>query len=253
MSLKHTPQRFAEQGQLLELQPKENCVTSLFSLLSTAHHLTELQIRLGHCLVVVLLSQLCHLTLPRGDSTPEPPSQNGCKEHRMWPRGLRKGSHRMAPSRPCRSSRHAVHPHTEHKFNSTHSPVKYNTHTSNESYSCCGNHNFKISDSSTLKKTNKKIVRQQVTFSHNFVFFKPRSVLFCCFIQEGKQKKEWTCQSAFLCCSDMRCDVPVNVYLKGLPGTGCVQAPKHTTLNHSQHACVSRTAHLARITIQNDS
>lgn len=101
----------------------------------------------------------------------------------------RKGPPRMAPSRPCRSSHRAVHPHTGHKFRSIHRPVKYNTHTSTESYSCCGNHNFKISDSFSLKKpknlktkkekTLKNILKKrrkkpqhvrQVTFSYIFFF-----------------------------------------------------------------------------------
>lgn len=73
---------------------------------------------------------------------------------------------------PAHASLHAacyaVHKHIGHKSNSTHSPAKHRRGTRDESYSCCGNHNFKISDSSTLKK---KKSQKKVTFPYNFTFF----------------------------------------------------------------------------------
>lgn len=169
----------------------------------------------------------------------------------------RRGSCRFASSGPCRSiihscsACHAVCKRIGHKFNSIYSPAKYNTRTRDENYSCCGNHNFKISDSSTLKKSNESGKKSH--FHIIFFFLSHTEFCFAVSSKNRNKKKEWTCQSAFLCRSDMQCDVPVNVYLNGLPGTGCMQAPKYTALNHTEQACISRAAHLARITIQNYS
>lgn len=57
--------------------------------------------------------------------------------------------------------------HPGHHRNSTRSAAQHGTRTRAESYSCCGNHNFKISDSPALKGR----ARQKVTFPYIFFLF----------------------------------------------------------------------------------
>lgn len=122
------------------------------------------------------------------------PCFHGTGQCRIWPWCSR------SIALPAHASLHAacyaVHKHIGHKSNSTHSPAKHRRGTRDESYSCCGNHNFKISDSSTLKK---KKSQKKVTFPYNFTFFfSPSHTEFCFAVPFGNRnkKKEWSCQSA---------------------------------------------------------
>lgn len=202
---RHTRQHLAQQARLGELWPEENRLLSFFPTFPACYSTAELQRREGTA------SCCCHGTQPcttLGEkhprvlqATPRCPSGSQTQvtnttgpelvqvNAEPGPEGFAgrvpAASLRQPRAAPCTqprcSLRRAVRPRTAHKSNGTYSPAKHGTRTRAESYSCCGNHNFKISDSPALKGR----VRQKVTFPYNFIFFlKPHGILLCCFIEE---------------------------------------------------------------------
>lgn len=112
---------------------------------------------------------------------------HGTAQCRIWPWC----SHSLAL--PAHASLHAacyaVHKHIGHKSNSTHSPAKHHRGTRDESYSCCGNHNFKISDSSTLKERVRKKSHFHIILLFFFFFFFQTTLNFVLQFHSGTETK----------------------------------------------------------------